>query len=311
MNQKVSAVIVTFNRLTLLKEVIESLKQQETTISHLIVVDNASESDTQSYLESLGSQIEYVRLPNNIGGAGGFNAGIRYFMAHTSDDFVWLMDDDTVPQSDTLSQLLAFSNVKKHFGFLASDVRWTDGHRALMNRPAPMNRLKKVPEDLTEPIQVQNATFVSLLMRRSVVKQIGLPITDFFIWGDDIEYTERAARVAPGYFVPSAKVVHKMATNVGSSLLNDVSERTPRYFYSYRNKVYYARKRDSYRKYRAFLRIFLEYLQIKFSRTERKQEKLSTLKRGVSAGCRFNPNIEFADDFNDNTTNSEELSWKK
>ncbi|MGO1224550.1 MAG: glycosyltransferase, partial [Leuconostoc falkenbergense] len=175
-------------------------------------------------------------------------------MAHTSDDFVWLMDDDTVPQSDTLSQLLAFSNVKKHFGFLASDVRWTDGHRALMNRPAPMNRLKKVPEDLTEPIQVQNATFVSLLMRRSVVKQIGLPITDFFIWGDDIEYTERAARVAPGYFVPSAKVVHKMATNVGSSLLNDVSERTPRYFYSYRNKVYYARKRDSYRKYRAFLR---------------------------------------------------------
>ncbi|MFZ2381259.1 glycosyltransferase family 2 protein [Leuconostoc falkenbergense] len=300
MNQKVSAVIVTFNRLTLLKEVIESLKQQETTISHLIVVDNASESDTQSYLESLGSQIEYVRLPNNIGGAGGFNAGIRYFMAHTSDDFVWLMDDDTVPQSDTLSQLLAFSNVKKNFGFLASDVRWTDGHRALMNRPAPMNRLKKVPEDLTEPIQVQNATFVSLLMRRSVVKQIGLPITDFFIWGDDIEYTERAARVAPGYFVPSAKVVHKMATNVGSSLLNDVSERTPRYFYSYRNKVYYARKRDSYRKYRAFLSIFLEYLQIKFSRTERKQEKLSTLKRGVSAGKSFNPNIEFADDFNEN-----------
>ncbi|MFZ2967030.1 MAG: glycosyltransferase family 2 protein, partial [Leuconostoc falkenbergense] len=292
MNQKVSAVIVTFNRLTLLKEVIESLKQQETTISHLIVVDNASESDTQSYLESLGSQIEYVRLPNNIGGAGGFNAGIRYFMAHTSDDFVWLMDDDTVPQSDTLSQLLAFSNVKKNFGFLASDVRWTDGHRALMNRPAPMNRLKKVPEDLTEPIQVQNATFVSLLMRRSVVKQIGLPITDFFIWGDDIEYTERAARVALGYFVPSAKVVHKMATNVGSSLLNDVSERTPRYFYSYRNKVYYARKRDSYRKYRAFLSIFLEYLQIKFSRTERKQEKLSTLKRGVSAGKSFNPNIE-------------------
>ncbi len=117
MNQKVSAVIVTFNRLALLKEVIESLQQQETAISHLIVVDNASESDTQSYLESLGDRIEYVRLPNNIGGAGGFNAGIRYFMAHTSDDFVWLMDDDTVPQSDTLSQLLAFSNVKKILDF--------------------------------------------------------------------------------------------------------------------------------------------------------------------------------------------------
>ena len=105
-----------------------------------------------------------------------------------------------------------------------------------------MNRLKVIPEDQVEPVQLQNATFVSLLVKREVVKKIGLPITEFFIWGDDIEYTERAGRVAPGYFVPSAKVTHKMAENVGSSLLNDNENRTPRYFYSYRNKRYYAKK---------------------------------------------------------------------
>ncbi|CAK1222302.1 GT2 family (WcaE) [Fructobacillus cardui] len=294
MTQKVSAVVVTYNRLALLKEVIQSLQEQTVPVSHIIIVDNASENETKEYLESLGNQIDYVRLEENLGGAGGFNRGIRYFMENTDDDFVWVMDDDTVTHSDTLQNLLSFAEQEPNFGFLASDVRWIDGHRAKMNQPAPMNRLKVIPDDQTEPIRLQNATFVSLLVRREIVAQIGLPITDFFIWGDDIEYTERAGRVAPGYFVPSAKVTHKMGANVGSSLLNDGPERTPRYFYSYRNKGYYIRKRDWYRKNRARLRTFAEYWQIKLSKTDRKAEKLAVMKKGMKAGKSFNPTIEFA-----------------
>lgn len=296
MTKKVSAVVVTYNRLDMLKEAIESLQNQIVPVSHIIVVDNASENDTKEYLESLGDQIEYVRLEENLGGAGGFNKGVRYFMEQTDDDCVWLMDDDTMVHPDTLQNLLAFADEKKNFGFLASDVRWTDGHRAKMNQPAPMNRLHVIPEDQVEPVQLQNATFVSLLVKRDVVAQIGLPITDFFIWGDDIEYTERAGRVAPGYFVPAAKVTHKMGSNVGSSLLNDGPNRTPRYFYSYRNKGYYVRKRDWYRKNRARLRTLAEYWQIKLSKTERKAEKLAVMKKGMKAGKTFNPVIEFADD---------------
>lgn len=294
MAQNVSAVVVTYNRLALLKEVIDSLQKQIVPVSHIIIVDNASENDTKEYLESLGDQIDYVRLEENLGGAGGFNRGIRHFMEKTDDDFVWVMDDDTVVHPDTLQNLLVFADQEPNFGFLASDVRWTDGHRAKMNQPAPMNRLKVIPEDQVEPVQLQNATFVSLLVRRAVVAEIGLPITDFFIWGDDIEYTERAGRVAPGYFVPSAKVTHKMGANVGSSLLNDGPARTPRYFYSYRNKGYYIRKRDWYRKNRARLRTLAEYWQIKLSHTERKAEKLAIMKKGMKAGKTFNPTIEFA-----------------
>ena len=145
----VSAVIVTYNRLGLLTEVIESLKNGTVVPDHIIVVDNHSEQDTVDYLESLGNQIEYLRLDKNIGGAGGFNKGIRYFIENTDDEFVWLMDDDTVTHPDTLQVLLKFAAEKQSFGFLASDVRWTDGTRAKMNNPAPKNRLKKIPEDAT------------------------------------------------------------------------------------------------------------------------------------------------------------------
>ncbi|MEQ4550158.1 glycosyltransferase family 2 protein [Weissella sp. GP1] len=291
----VSAVVVTYNRLPMLKEVIAALQASETPVDHIIIVDNKSNEDTKEYLTSLGDQIEYVRLEENLGGAGGFNRGVRYFMENTTDDYVWLMDDDTVPHADTLTELTAYAAANPKFGFLSSDVRWTDGHRALMNQPAPMNRLRVIPEDATEPEQLRNATFVSLLMSREVVDKIGLPITDFFIWGDDIEYTERAGRVYPGYFIPKAKVTHKMATNVGSNILNDTKDRTPRYYYSYRNKVYYGRKRDFVGHMKSNARITMEWIKLAITPgVEDRSAKLKILAKGVKDGRKFNPVVEHA-----------------
>lgn len=291
----VSAVVVTYNRLPMLKEVIAALQNSKTAVDHIIIVDNHSEEDTQLYLTGLGSQIEYVRLEENLGGAGGFNHGVRYFMEETDDDYVWLMDDDTVPHADTLTELTQYADANPEFGFLSSDVRWTDGHRALMNLPAPMNRLRVIPEDATEPEQLRNATFVSLLMKREVIAKIGLPITDFFIWGDDIEYTERAGRLYPGYFIPTAKVTHKMATNVGSNILNDTKDRTPRYYYSYRNKVYYGRKRNFVGHMKSNARIMAETAKLTLApNIENRRGKLKVLFEGVKDGMKFKPEIEFA-----------------
>ena len=293
---QVSAVVVTYNRLSYLKEVVNALKKSDAPVNHIIVVDNNSKQDTVDYLTSLGDQIEYVRLRENLGGAGGFNRGVRYFMEHTDDDFVWLMDDDTVPHSDTLTNLLTFAEKTPAFGFLASDVRWTDGTRAKMNNPAPKNRLKKIPEDATEPEELMNATFVSLLMKREIIRKIGLPITNFFIWGDDIEYTERAARLAPGYFIPAAKVTHKMATNVGSNIMNDSLDRLPRYFYSYRNKVYYGAKRNFVGHMKSNIRITLEAIRLIFApNVDNRLKRLSVLVKGVRAGLTFIPEIEYAE----------------
>ena len=63
----VSAVVVTYNRLPMLKEVIEALQNSETKVDNIIVVDNNSKEDTQEYLTSLGDAIRYVRLKENIG----------------------------------------------------------------------------------------------------------------------------------------------------------------------------------------------------------------------------------------------------
>ncbi|MDY2522330.1 glycosyltransferase family 2 protein [Weissella confusa] len=291
---KVSAVVVTYNRVEMLKEVISALLSSKARLNHVIVVDNNSDKATQDFLLSMGSSIEYVRLTENLGGAGGFNRGIRYFMEHTEDDAVWLMDDDTVPDESTLSSLIDFADTIGSYGFLASDVRWIDGSRALMNNLTLKNGLGKVPEDATQSVKVANATFVSLLMSRDIIQKIGLPITEFFIWGDDIEYTERAERIAPGYFVPKANVVHKMSKNVGTNIVTDDEERIPRYYFAYRNKMYYGRKRGWIGHLKSILRIMADAFQILITpNVSRRRERLSSLIRGVIDGRRFNPKIEY------------------
>ncbi|CAK1234624.1 glycosyltransferase family 2 protein [Fructobacillus cardui] len=293
--KKVSAVIVTYNRLDLLKESVDALLNQDYKLSHIIVVDNNSKSDTKEYLESLGDKIDYLRLPENIGGAGGFNKGIRYFVENTEDDYLWLMDDDTIAHPDSLSAFMDYTQQNSNFSFLASKVLWKDGNIAKMNLMGYMSG-RRIPDSETRVVETRNATFVSLLLDRDVVVKIGLPIVDFFIWGDDIEYTERAARLRPGYYVPSSQVTHATKANFGSSLLNDSADRTPRYFYHYRNKMYYARQRKLYRKLRAEVRPWLDYVNILFSKTDNKKEKLAIIRKGVKAGLKFNPTVEFAKD---------------
>ncbi|PZO57798.1 MAG: glycosyl transferase [Phormidesmis priestleyi] len=84
-----SIVITTYNRLELLKRALRSAFDQTVT-AEIVVVDNASSDDTQSYLESLGSSILYIRNEVNTNHSGAVNAGV----AAASGDWLKLVDDD-------------------------------------------------------------------------------------------------------------------------------------------------------------------------------------------------------------------------
>jgi GT2 family glycosyltransferase len=55
---------------------------------------------------------------------------------------------------------------------------------------------------------VTHATFVGVLVNLAVAAENHLPIKDFFIWFDDLEYTTRLGRSAPGFHVASAAMRH-------------------------------------------------------------------------------------------------------
>ena len=74
--KKVGIVVVTYNRLALLKEAIDSLRNQIYTNREIVVVNNGSTDGTQEWLNAQKDII--VNTQQNLGGAGGLFTGVKY-----------------------------------------------------------------------------------------------------------------------------------------------------------------------------------------------------------------------------------------
>lgn len=240
--KKVTTVIVTYNRLPLLKECIQNLLMQEGNFeNHLLVINNNSTDGTTEYLENITLEsVTAINLHNNIGGAAGFEYGVKKAYEIFNDDYVWIMDDDTIPNQDALKKLIrAGDKLENNFGFLCSNVRWTDGTGC--NIPKVVS---KWTDELSQGlVEVETATFVSVFVKRATIEQVGLPAGDLFIWGDDTEYTKRLSSRKKSYLVIDSVVLHKTKNNLSDvSIINDDDERISRYYYLYRNLLFISRQ---------------------------------------------------------------------
>lgn len=296
-NQQVTAVIVTYNRLSLLKQSVKAVLSQSKKVNHLLIVNNQSTDPTADWLATLKDErIQAINLDQNIGGAGGFNYAVSKSMTDFEDDFIWLMDDDTIPNEDALKELLNLFIKHPQSSFASSNTRWIDGSPALMNVVSPQE--PEWPTYLNQEenfVQLKHATFVSLLIPRAIVLQIGLPQKEYFIWGDDIEYTERAAKIGPGFFVPNSIVIHKMKANTppGNIATENDKQRLPRYFYEYRNRLQTARHRPFTSRVKTWLHSLQDFFQTLFGlHTKYRFYKTWLIIKGTVAGIFFRPKIE-------------------
>ncbi|KQO99415.1 glycosyltransferase family 2 protein [Leifsonia sp. Leaf264] len=235
---RVVAVVVAYNRSALLREAIEALLAQDRPLDGIVIVDNASTDDTVSVVAAFGPAVDLVSLDRNTGGAGGFAVGMAWALRHHEPDWLWIMDDDTIPTSAALDALLAAVSGSDTV-VAGSRVVWTDGQDHPMNTPRRKPFVSSAEAARAEQrgnLPVRSTSFVSMFVRADVVRQVGLPIADYFIWNDDFEYSTRLLRGRHGVFVPSSVVVHKTKI-LGST---DVDP-GPRFYYEVRNKLWMLR----------------------------------------------------------------------
>lgn len=217
MNFKVAAVVVTFNRKALLLECLAGLLKQTYPVERIYLIDNASTDGTPEVLAEAGyighPKIEYVRLLENTGGAGGFYEGMK--LAHQGAfDWVWVMDDDAEPMPDALSILLS-SKPQYALGYysaLCGVKMGLDGLPQYVHRgrfDAEMGPVALSKAEATTEQTISYASFVGLLINNMAVDQVGYPLPEFFIWFDDVEYCQRLKRVGPIYYNPKSVILHK------------------------------------------------------------------------------------------------------
>ena len=244
-----AAVIVTFNRSAKLMKVLDALDRQTLKPDLILVVDNASTDDTGELVEARARQdpaIRYLRLPKNIGGAGGFHEGMKAAYAHGANYF-WVSDDDAYPEPDALEKLLdAILGFEARYdwrpSFACSRVEWVDGTLCEMNTPRPVWDWPRFLQPGAPWVLVDSCSFVSALIPRWAVREHGLPIADYFIWFDDAEYTRRIARSYPGIYCPESRVIHDTPDNRGVNfgLLDEKS--LWKFRYGARNETSFRRR---------------------------------------------------------------------
>ncbi|MHC1560618.1 glycosyltransferase [Actinomycetospora sp. C-140] len=244
-------------------------------VGALVVVANGMAPDHVAKLKALSADCDcskVVELKRNDGSAPGFAAGIEEALG-AKRRYIWLLDDDNVPRSDALTELLkvlndlpdrraappvlfsarparaymrailagarpqvAYPTAGGYAGFNIVDVP----HQILRRwrkHASGVNPLKVIP--------IPYGPYGGLLFDRELIRVVGLPNREMSLYEDDAEFTRRIARHRELLLVTSSIVTEadeswyeasKGRTAFGRVLLADSDRRA---FYANRNRVYF------------------------------------------------------------------------
>ena len=247
-NPKIAAIVVTYNRKEYLSQCLSAIEKQSYIPHTVFIIDNASTDETDVFVKENGFnnaikegiQYKYVRLSENIGGAGGFYTGMK--LAYDSKecfDAFWVMDDDGVPESNQLSLLVSYLQEYDYISPLVLDEK---DHNHMAFGPLSVNELIPLT---TNGIMVGRANpFNGILFSRRLIEKVGYPEKNMFIWGDEWQYHLRIRKAgftpitvnAALHYHPKDK--QPVVTTRGDKKIVLPEQEWKLYCYC-RNKVYY------------------------------------------------------------------------
>jgi GT2 family glycosyltransferase len=293
----VAAVVVTRNRPALLKRCLAAIDAQTYPASYVVVVDNASEEPTRELLAAevkrRDDSFRLIRLEENTGGAGGFQAGMRACLSFPCTH-MWLMDDDCEPDAKAVAELIAATAVVGENAVLGGNVFDLNGESVnvqSVSQRLGKNCLPQYPLYLEDGLLEMGAlTFVSFLVSADMVRQVGLPLKEFFIWGDDTEYSRRLARFTRLYQVGKSKIKHLKSGDASQSVYKEQDrDKIWQYHWFYRNRLFVNLKYDGWTSmntirfvFRSFRDVFLSIRSGKFPLMKSK-----TILYGLGSGIAF------------------------
>lgn len=286
MKEKISAIIVTYNRKKLLLECINSVLKQTILPDAILVVDNFSNDGTEeelyingyikelppkdiskifetvSYLSNYNITFNYIRMNENTGGAGGFYEGIKRAY-EKGYDWLWLMDDDVEALPEALKIQLSYSK----YGLCIHPSKvYLDGTSfiwdCIIDEASGYWFSRYDYLGNKEWICVNSGCFEGMLIHRSIVERIGYPKKEFFTIGDDTYYGYLSSRFTNNIYINKKCFIKKLITNNSKKYLKPLTV----YLYSRNIMGYVARKIATNKKvyiwmtFGLFLNFFLRYI---------------------------------------------------
>lgn len=243
----VVAVTVTYNDYDYLKRALDALRKQTVSLAHVIVVDNNSSEKNRALLaEELDSLVDVLWLEDNLGGAGGFEHGMRYAHDKYNPDWYWLMDADAYPQPNCLERLLVHRHDSENVGILAPLIFGVDQQQyqfyhiksvsRFLYRDLPLySSADEIPPGISH---IEADAFVGPMVSRRAVEKVGYADGELFIYGDDQEYTYRVSRKLDVLLVKEAVINHRDVSETGEQ----IPTAWWKDYYAFRNRILFIRE---------------------------------------------------------------------
>lgn len=216
----VIASVLSYNSAATLPRVIEGIECQTRQPDRVLIIDNGSDEPTLRYLRQLPPRYEVIFLPENLGLGAGHNTGWRKALNDPECEYVWTLENDSIPPKECLQRLLRLADELVESGSPIGAICPRQVHPDVPHEP----RQEK-------PRVTAGLTFNGTLIPASVIRQVGLLREDFFIDQDDWEFAHRLAMAElPIYVDPLTPIIHLGKGRASPSIL--------RIYYRVRNATY-------------------------------------------------------------------------
>jgi GT2 family glycosyltransferase len=230
---KVCAVIVTYGeRFHLLKQVMDACYKEG--VSKIIVVDNNSSKNSKIELKKYENEhkdrLKVIYLNENTGSAGGYKRGLQEAYNDSECEFIWLLDDDNMPQKDSLKvlenfwndlnqedknekvALLSYRPDRQRYKIsmqnnnpimlLGIDNTFMDFHIKYLfskifrhlNLKLKKTLQEKIIDNIDDDIDtgtIPLAPYGGMYFHKNLINTIGYPDEKFFVYADDHEWSYR------------------------------------------------------------------------------------------------------------------------
>ncbi len=241
-NIKLSIVIVNYNVRYFLEQCLHSVrKAMKGMPCEIFVVDNNSYDNSCEMVRKLFPEVILIENKDNVGFSKANNQAIRI----SKGEYVLLLNPDTIVQEDTFHKTVAFMDANADAGGLG--VKMIDGNGIFLPEskrglPTPMVAFYKIfglsslfPKskkfgkyhlsylDNNQIHEVDVLSGAFMLMRKSVLDQVGLLDETFFMYGEDIDLSYRIQQGGfKNFYFPETTIVHYKGESTKKNSLNYV-----------------------------------------------------------------------------------------